>query len=84
MVSPSSPSRLATRLLKEKRGVRPRGPIGRWRAARLNRRLARVDFAALMAALSEAEARNETAMPAARDPQRGGRLLHSAHPGAAG
>lgn len=84
MTSPSSPSRLAARLLNEKSGSAPLGPIGRWRAARLNRRLARVDFAALMAALSEVEASNETAASAECDPQRGRRLFGSAHPGAVG
>jgi hypothetical protein len=80
MTSHSSPSWLAAQLLDEESATRRRGPIARWRAARLNRRLARVDFGALMAALHQADASKSSVNPPACDPQPRGRSLASASP----
>jgi hypothetical protein len=80
MTSHSSPSWLAARLLDEESDAKRRGPIARWRAARLNRRLARVDFGALMAALHHADAGKSSVRPPTYDPQPRGRSLAPASP----
>jgi len=81
---PSSPERLAARLRKEETRTRHSGPVARWRAMRLNRRLARVDFGALMAALHEPNASELPVKVATCDTQRRNRALGSPHPHTAG
>jgi hypothetical protein len=80
MNSHSSPNWLAARLLDEESGARGGGPIARWRAARLNRRLAQVDFGDLMAALHQADASESAVKPPACNPQPRGRSLAPASP----